>query len=162
MRVPVFTALAAWLDKIGHQSALMRPRSRLYKRFDRTARTLTSAHIRRCDDAGAIAELAGAFGRRAIRAAMTCTVSIAWSRAELGVLITEAENRGRQLALGRLLPRLKGPRLDPLRLPDEWLEHLIQQHRGLRVVEALRPERRRREQAGRRSCGPLIVRRADR
>jgi hypothetical protein len=68
-----------------------------------------------------------------------------WSRAELGVLITEAVNRQRQLAIGRVTPRPKGPPLDPRRLPDDRLDHLIQHHRDLQLVEALRAERRRRE-----------------
>jgi len=71
-----------------------------------------------------------------------------WTRFELGVLITEATNRDRLLSLGRLAPRAKGPALDPARLPDDRLEHLIQTHRDLAVVEALRAERRRRQLAG--------------
>ena len=64
------------------------------------------------------------------------------------MLITEAVNRRRQLAMGRLITKPKGPRLDPRRLPDARLEHLIQHHRDLIVVEALRAERRRRDLAG--------------
>ncbi|HTX48149.1 MAG TPA: hypothetical protein VME40_02050 [Caulobacteraceae bacterium] len=149
LRAPAFAGLAAWLGEIDRQSALMRPRRRLYERFDRTARTLRPAHIRLCDDAGAIAELLGR-----LRAARhpgghdLHGLERVWSRAELGGLITEAENRGRQLAFGRLMPRRRGPRLDPRRLPDDRLEHLIQHHRDLRVVEALRAERRRRDQSG--------------
>jgi hypothetical protein len=41
----------------------------------------------------------------------------------------------------------RGPRLDPAYLPDDRLEALIQQHRDLQVVGALRSERRRREDA---------------
>jgi hypothetical protein len=149
MRVPPFSGLPAWLDEIDRQAALMRPRSRLYERFDRTARTLTPGRIRRCSDAGSIAELVGR-----LRAARhpgghdLHGLDRVWSRTELGVLITEAVNRSRQLTIGRELPRLKGPRLDPRRLPDDRLEHLIQHHRDLGVVDALRAERRRRESAG--------------
>jgi hypothetical protein len=67
-----------------------------------------------------------------------------WSRAELGVLITEAVNRGRQLALGRTEPRVKGPALDSARIPDDRLDYLFQHHRDLAVVDALRAERERR------------------
>jgi hypothetical protein len=63
------------------------------------------------------------------------------------VLITEATNRDRLLSLGRLTPRAKGPALDPVRLPNDRLEYLIQTHRDIAVVEALRAERRRRERA---------------
>lgn len=146
MRVAAFTTLAAWLDEIDRQGALMRPRRRLYERFDRTARTLTPAAIRGCNDAGAVAELASRLsGARYPGGHDLHGLDRVWSRAELGVLITEAVNRGRQLAIGRVLPRWKGPRLDPRRLPHDRLEHLIQHHRDLDVVEALRAERRRRE-----------------
>ncbi len=146
MIVPPFSTLAAWLVEIDRQGALMRPRSRLYERFDRTARTLTPGRIRRTEDPVAIGELV-----RWLREARypgghnLHGLDRVWSRAELGVLITEAVNRQRQLAIGRVTPRPKGPPLDPRRLPDERLEHLIQHHRDLQVVEALRAERRRRE-----------------
>lgn len=146
MIVPPFTTLAVWLAEIDRQGALMRARSRLYERFDRTARTLTPGRIRRADDPVAVAELVGRL--RAARYPWghdLHELDRVWSRAELGVLITEAVNRQRQLAIGRVTPRVKGPALDPRRLPDDRLEHLIQHHRDLQVVEALRAERRRRE-----------------
>ena len=67
-----------------------------------------------------------------------------WSRAELGVLLVEARNRGRLLAMRRSAPKPKGPRLDPSRLPADRLEMLIQTHRDMAVAEALRAERARR------------------
>lgn len=149
MAVPPFRTLAAWLVEIDRQAALMRPRRLLYERFDRTARTLTPGRIRRADDVAALAELVGR-----LRAARRPGghelhgLDRVWSRAELGALITEAVNRGRQLAIGRLAPRLKGPRLDPRRLPDDRLDHLIQHHCDLQLVEALRAERRRRAGTG--------------
>lgn len=149
MKVPPFGGLAAWLAEIDRQARLMRPSRRLYERFDRTARTLTSGRIRICEDGAAVADLVCR-----LRAARypgghdLHGLDRVWSRAELGVLITEAVNRQRQLAMGRLVARPKGPRLDPRRLPDARLEHLIQHHRDLGLVEALRAERRRRELAG--------------
>lgn len=146
MIVPPFTSLAAWLMEIDRQGALMRPRRRLYERFDRTARTLTPGRIRRAEDPVAIADLVGRL--RAARYPWgheLHDLDRVWSRAELGVLLTEAVNRQRQLAIGRVTPRPKGPQFDPRRLPDDRLEHLIQHHRDLRIVEALRAERRRRE-----------------
>jgi hypothetical protein len=149
MKVPPFDGLAAWLAEIDRQARLMRPSRRLYERFNRTARTLTSGRVRACEDGAAIADLV-----RRLRTAR-CPgghdlhgLDRVWSRAELGVLITEAVNRQRQLAMGRLEARPKRPRLDPRRLPDARLEHLIQHHRDLRLVEALRAERRRRDLAG--------------
>lgn len=151
MMVVPFSDLAAWLAEIDRQAHLMRPSRRLYERYDRSARTLTPGRIRRCDDAVSVAELVGR-----LRAARhpgghdLHGLDRVWSRAELGVLITEAVNRQRQLAMGRIVTRPKGPRLDPRRLPDDRLEHLIQHHPDLWLVEALRAERRRRDLAG---CG---------
>jgi len=151
MRVAPFSDLAAWLAEIDRQAGLMRPSRRLYERFDQTARALTPGRIRRSDDGVSVAELVDR-----LRAARYSGghdlhgLDRVWSRAELGVLITEAVNRQRQLAMGRLEARPKGPRLDPRRLPDARLEHLIQHHRDLGLVEALRAERRRRDPAG---CG---------
>ncbi len=149
MKVPPFGGLAAWLAEIDRQTGLMRPSRRLYERFDRTARALTSGRIRLCDDGVSVAELVVR-----LRAARypgghdLHGLDRVWSRAELGVLITEAVNRQRQLAMGRVVARPKGPRLDPRRLPDARLEHLIQHHRDLGLVEALRAERRRRDLEG--------------
>lgn len=146
MIVPPFTTLAAWLAEIDRQGALMRPRRRLYERFDRTARTLTAGRIRGAEDPVAIAELVGRLSAARYPWGHDLhDLDRVWSRAELGVLLTEAVNRQRQLAIGRVTPRPKGPRLDPRRLPDDRLEQLIQHHRDLRVVEALRAERRRRD-----------------
>lgn len=149
MKVPPFHDLAAWLAEIERQAHLMRPSRRLYERFDRTARAVTPGRIRMCDDGHSVAELVVQ-----LRAARypgghdLHGLDRVWSRAELGVLITEAVNRQRQLAMGRLIAKPKGPRLDPRRLPVARLEHLIQHHRDLVVVEALRAERRRRDLAG--------------
>lgn len=149
MRVAPFGDLAAWLAEIDRQAGLMRPSRRLYERFDRTARALTPGRIRLCGDRVSVADLVVR-----LRAARhpgghdLHGLDRVWSRAELGVLITEAVNRQRQLAMGRVVARPKGPRLDPRRLPDARLEHLIQHHRDLELVEALRAERRRRDLAG--------------
>ncbi len=149
MRIAPFSNLAAWLAEIDRQAGLMRPSRRLYERFDRTARALTPGRIRLYDDGVSVADLVAR-----LRAARhpgghdLHGLDRVWSRPELGVLITEAVNRQRQLAMGRLEARPKGPRLDPRRLPDARLEHLIQHHPDLGLVEALRAERRRRDLAG--------------
>ncbi len=57
MAVAAFTTLGTWLADIDRQTAVMRPRSLLYQRFDRTARSLTRGRIRACDDAAAMSEL---------------------------------------------------------------------------------------------------------
>jgi hypothetical protein len=67
-----------------------------------------------------------------------------WSSAELGELIVECRNRLELAKLGRDRARIRGPRMDPARLPLERLEHLIQRHPDLAIVERLRSERNRR------------------
>jgi hypothetical protein len=67
-----------------------------------------------------------------------------WSRAELGELRVEVRNRLHQLDIGRIEPRLKGPRFDPSRMPLERIEALIKSHPDMQIVTRLRAERERR------------------
>jgi hypothetical protein len=137
--------MEAWLAEIDRQGLIMRARQPLYARFDATARALTPARIRTCTDQASLRALETRLrqARRSIGSDLHGLDRV-WSRAELGALIAEATNRSRQLALGRTVQRRKGAALDPRRLPDDRLAHLIQHHRDLAVVEALRAERRRR------------------
>ena len=145
MHVPAYRGLAVWLVEIDRQGAIMRSRRPLYDRFDRTARTLTPQRLRMEEDAAALEAVLGRLkAARHPGGHVLHGLNRVWSRAELGVLITEATNRARQLAIGRVLPRPKGPRLDPRRLPEDRLAHLIQHHRDLDLVEMLRAELRRR------------------
>lgn len=68
----------------------------------------------------------------------------AFTRAERGERLVEVRNRIVLLGLGRMEPKPKGPRLDPMRLPDAVLLRLIQTHADPRLVEQLRAERQRR------------------
>ena len=155
--ITAWRGIAAWLEEIDRLSALMRPRSGLYARFDVTARQLTEARIRMARDLAAVAALETRL--TAIRYAYghgLHDLDRVWSRHELGSLLCETGNRHRQLGLGRLEPRAKGPALDPSRLPDDRLEGLIQRHRDPAVVDALRAERERRagrEKGGREAAG---------
>ena len=65
-----------------------------------------------------------------------------------GELLVEVRNRRHLLAIGRTLPKPKGPRLDATRLPFSALMKLIQTHQDPLVVERLRLERARREAIG--------------
>lgn len=135
--------LRAWLQEVDRQRAKMRPATPLYQRFDAHARQLTPAAICASSDAPAVAEV-----ERRVRAARGYTGDLhgldrVWTRAELGALITAATNRGRQLAAGDRR-RAKGPALEPRRIPDDRLDWLIQRHRDMSLVEALRAERARR------------------
>lgn len=142
--------LAAWLFELDRLLRVQRCRTRDFQRFDRHARTwLTPEVIRAEVDLVAVAEVE----RRLRLARYPFSTNLhdldrVWSRAELGVLITEATNRARQLATAD--PRRQpGPALDPARIPDERLDHLIQRHRDMAVVEACRAERQRRTAAAR-------------
>lgn len=142
-----WSTVTDWLAELSRQQARMRASTPHYNRFDRTARWLTAGRIRVIIDYGEAAGLAGLLREARSPSSALHGLDRVWSRAELGVLVTEATNRARQLAMGRLTLRVRGPRFDPARLPDDRLLLLIQRHRDLRVVEALREERRRREAA---------------
>lgn len=144
MVIAPWCGLAAWHHELDRQSAVMRPATPLHRRFDTTARQLTPARIRASRDSAAITRLVARLGAARYPGSDLHGLDRVWSRAELGTLIVEATNRKTLLALGRDAPRTKGPALDPCRLPDDRLAHLIQTHRDLGVVEALRAERERR------------------
>ena len=57
MAVPPWCGLAAWHHELDRQSAIMRPRTPLYHRFEATARQLTCERIRASRDVAAIARL---------------------------------------------------------------------------------------------------------
>ena len=145
MAVRPWRGLQAWLEEIDRQLDLMRPSNPLYGRFDATAGLLTVERLRSSRDVAALLDAA-----RRLSAARFATghhfhdLNRVWTRAELGTLLVEARNRGRLLAMGRAVPKTKGPRLDPGRLPDDRLDVLIQSHRDMFLVETLRAERARR------------------
>lgn len=144
MQILPWRGLPAWHGELDRQSAIMRPRRSLYHRFEATARQLSAERIRACRDATAIACLVDRLSAARYPSENLHDLDRVWSRAELGDLLVEATNRRTLLAMGRDQPRPKGPPLDPERLPDDRLDHLIQSHRDLAVVEALRAERERR------------------
>ena len=147
MQIPPWRGLPNWHRELDRQSAIMRPRRRLYHRFEATARQLTAERIRSCRDSAAIDRLVGRLSAARYPSGCLHDLDRVWTRAELGVLLVEATNRRTLLTMGRDQRRPKGPTLDPRRLPDDRLHHLIQTHRDLAMVEALRAERRRRSVA---------------
>lgn len=147
MAIQPWRGLAAWHRELDRQSAIMRPRTPLYNRFESTARQLTTDRIRASHDIAAITRLVTRLAAARYPGADLHGLERVWMRAELGTLIVEATNRKTLLDLGRTAPRTKGPALDPRLLPDDRLAHLIQTHRDLAIVEALRAERERRRAA---------------
>ena len=142
---PSWNTVSDWLTEIERQLGLMCASTSSYQRFDRTARWLTAARIRACTDQAVMAALEGILRQARYPGSAIHGLDRVGSRSEVGVLVTEATNRTRQLTMGRKDPRRRGPRLDPAYLPDERLNHLIQRHANLQLVEALREERRRRD-----------------
>lgn len=133
--------LRTWLLRCDHLERVMQCRTTHHQRFKRHARQLTPSAIRTSRDELAV-RVVEARLRRARQPSGFGEFARVWTRAELGVLITEATNRGRQLRDGERRP--PGPRFDPCRIPDDRLAALIQQHADLAVVEQLRAERARR------------------
>ena len=144
MQISPWRGLPAWHGELDRQSAIMRPSRPLYHRFEATARQLTAERIRTCRDVPAIARLVDRLSAARYPSGCLHDLDRVWTRAELGELLVEATNRRTLLAMGRDQPRPKGPTFDPPRLPDDRLDHLIQSHRDLAVVDALREERERR------------------
>jgi hypothetical protein len=147
MRILPWRGLSVWHFELDRQSAIMRPSRPLYRRFEITVRQLTAERIRACRDVPAITRLVDRLSAARYPSGCLHDLDRVWSRAELGALLVEATNRRTLLAMGRDQPRAKGPALDPRRLPDNRLDHLIQTHRDIFVVEALRAERERRVRA---------------
>jgi len=135
--------LQTWLADIQRREAVwVRAANAVYQRYDRDARRLTPDIIRRCCDLSTVQQVEQML--RAVRHVGSGFQRLdrIWTGAELGVLVTEATNRVRQLVNGPRRPQ--GPHLDPALIPDDRLELLIQRHRDMAVVDACRAERERR------------------
>jgi hypothetical protein len=142
MRARPVTSVYAWLAAIERLHAVERAASEFYRRFEATARWLTPARIRACCHRPTLERLETKLREaRYPNRNYLHGLERVWSRAELGELIAETTNRVRLLRLGRLDAKPKGPALDPRMIPDDRLEHLIQRHRDMAVVEACRAER---------------------
>ena len=147
MVVPPWRGLRGWLEEIDRQLNLMRPSTPHYRRFDATARLLTVQRLRVTRDAEALEETAA----RLSEARRPCGYDLrdlhgVWSRAR-----DAAGGGGQSRATaghGTRSCQAEGPALDPRRLPDDRLQVLIQTHRDMAVVEALRAERARRSVQG--------------
>jgi hypothetical protein len=148
MRVPPYRGVARWLADLDHQGDVMQVRTVHHLRFERTAQTLTTQRIGDCANPDALARLIQVLkdGRHDERA-FGYGLFRCFTRAELGALIVAAQNRATLLGLGRTAPKARNPRFDLGRIPDERLDHLIQRHPDLDLVERCRTERKRRQMA---------------
>lgn len=132
--------MASWVRQLGSFPEDWERTEQQDDQFRATARMLDAEKIRLCrhDDALALVEMTLADFRNN-------GLLFAFNRAELGTLLVEIRNRRQLLQLGRERAKLKGPRMDPTRLPLDALERLIQSHSDLSLVERLRAERKRRQ-----------------
>lgn len=110
MAVPPWCGLAAWHHELDRQTAIMRPRTPLYHRFEATARQLTREHIRGSRDVAAIARLVTRLSAARYPTGDLHGLERVWSRADLGTLIVEATNRQTLLGLGATRPGPRGRR----------------------------------------------------
>ncbi len=139
-------SMGAWVRLMHRLFAIEQPSSDHYRRSRETARELTVTRVRACrhdDDLERVEQML-----IEARAGWLYGLDRAFTRAERGELLVEVRNRRRLLALGRNLPKAKGPRLDVARLPDAALARLIQRHPDRDVVDRLRAERERRATLG--------------
>src|SRR3546814_6525510 len=84
MAVPPWCGLAAWHYELDRQSAIMRPRTPLYHRFEATARQLTRERIRGSRDVVAIARLVTRLSAARYPTGDLHGLERVWSRADLG------------------------------------------------------------------------------
>lgn len=142
----MFEGMGSWVRQIGRLLAIEHPASAHFERFDKTARLLTAERIRVCRHGEDLARVAAMLDEAsdARRRSYLHGLDRVWSKAELGALRVEVKNRLHQLAIGRVEPKPKGPRLDPTRIPTDRLDALIQRHPDMRLVELLRRERSNR------------------
>ena len=139
-------SMGAWVRLMHRLFAIEEPSSDHYRRSRETARELTVVRVRACrhdDDLERVEQML-----IEARGGWLYGLDRAFTKAERGELLVEVRNRRRLLALGRSLPKPKGPRLDAARLPDAALDRLIQRHPDRDVVDRLRVERERRAALG--------------
>lgn len=132
----VWAGLAGWIEatlRVGMICRMSRPH---YRRCSLVYRSLTIEHIRASQDAEALNRAAKLFvkGKHG-REPFYYSLDHVFSRAELGERIVETRNQHARVLAGiGERSRIKGPRFDPMRLPPDRLEHLIQSHPNLALA----------------------------
>jgi hypothetical protein len=148
------SSLAEWLELVYRIVERIKASRGHYNRCDRLYRSLTVNDIRFSRDIAALEARERLFNRARGAGDVPSGHGLqrALTRAEIGALLVETRNRLDALRSGRANhPRSRGPRFDPMRIPDAALERLIQQHPDLKTVDQLRAERNRRLAARARS-----------
>lgn len=137
--------LRGWLDTVYAVNRKMRCSEPSHARARRLYRALDLEDVRRSICLEDLEELLALLrSARYTDAPLRYGLARAYGRSELGRLIVETTNHLRWVRRGCPV-REAGPRLDPSRLPDDRLDHLIQTHADMNLVERLRQERARRQ-----------------
>lgn len=143
-------SLSGWLDLVFEVGGVIRCSRVHYERCDLLYGSLQLADILFCSDLTALERAEDLFDRARYNDVPSGRgLGRVWTREHLGGLLVETRNRLDAVRSGRAFQprRFKGPRLDPVCLPDAALDRLIQTHSDLQLVERLRQERRRRQLA---------------
>lgn len=152
MQVTPWAGGVNWAYEIRRLARIMQCRSTHHQRFIATCAQLTPWRLRspmQCNQAAieAILPLLEGVvhcGHQGINVGPYGPHRTGWTRSEFGDLLVAARNRAALYRLGRDRPKPKGPRFDLQLLPDHRIDHLIQRHPDMIIVDALRDERRRR------------------
>ena len=156
-----YSSLVEWLALVYRIGGQIRCSRAHYDRCGRLYRSLRIDDIRSSRDIPTLEACERLFNRARGAADIPAGRGLQreLTRAEIGALLVETRNRLDALRSGRAdLQRAKGPRFDPLRIPEAALERLIQQHPNLATVDRLRTERLRRSAQHRTSDGRICHR----
>jgi hypothetical protein len=142
-----YGSIAEWLDLVYRIGGKIRCSSAHYRRCRQLYRSLRIGDIRSSRDLRTLEACERLFNQARGPGDVPPGRGLQreFSRAEIGVFLVETRNRLYALRSVRAdHPRPKGPRFDPMRIPNAALERLIQQHPDLDTVNRLRAERVRR------------------
>jgi hypothetical protein len=155
-----YSSLAGWLELVTRIGGQIRCSQRHYIRCGLLYRSLRVNDIRSSRDIAALEGCERLFDCARGAGDVPCGRGLPreLTRSEIGALLVETRNRLAALRSGRAdRPRPKGPRFDPVRIPDAALERLIQCHPDLGTVDRLRAERVRRLAKPERELSPTPV-----
>lgn len=140
--------LGGYVDAVNAEVCSWKASTYRYNRNDRLYRSITVEDITSCYDQVALGKGAKLFDHGRWERSPS-GIGSSLGRETMGALLVECRNQSERLAKGITRKRVKGPELDPTRIPTTRLLVLIQQHQDMMVVEQLRRELARRSNATR-------------
>lgn len=135
--------LEGYVDAVTAEVRYWKASSYHYNRNHRLYGSITVEDISSCYDQVALSQAAKLFDHGRWQRSPS-GIGASLGRKKLGALLVECRNQSERLAKGITRKRVKGPKLDPTRIPTSRLLVLIQQHQDMTVVEQLRSELARR------------------